>query len=100
MLEKGGPVVVEGAQDARIAEVARREGFVAFAGVPLLSDGVTIGANGTNNRFINNYGPQPSTCSANDRGSVWYSFAAAGTLDSYQACRKDAADAYAWTALF
>lgn len=64
------------------------------------SDGVTIGANGTNNRFINNYGPQPSTCNANDRGSVWYSFAAAGALDSYQACRKDAADAYAWTALF
>lgn len=81
--------------------------------------GVTVGAaNGTVE--VNIYGPvgfggspgttdrapqwvDPGTkpaCDANHRGMVWYDAGAAAVLDTFELCRKDAADAYAWVTLF
>jgi hypothetical protein len=40
------------------------------------------------------------TCNAGNRGKVWYDAGGAGVADTLEVCRKSAADAYAWTALF
>lgn len=44
-------------------------------------------------------GSKPSAGSAY-RGMVWYTPGGAGVLDTFEICRKDAADAYAWVSLF
>lgn len=40
------------------------------------------------------------TCAAGIRGTVYYVAGAATVLDTFEVCRKDAADAYAWVTLF
>lgn len=45
-------------------------------------------------------GSTQPTCNANTRGSTWHTFSAAGVLDKFEICRKDAANAYAWTLLY
>lgn len=40
------------------------------------------------------------TCAAAHRGTIYYTPGGAGVADSLQVCRKDAADAYAWVALY
>lgn len=40
------------------------------------------------------------TCAAGIRGTVYYVAGGAGVLDTFEVCRKDAADAYAWVTLF
>lgn len=44
-------------------------------------------------------GSKPA-CAAGIRGTVWYVAGGAGVADTFEVCRKDAADAYAWVALF
>lgn len=39
-------------------------------------------------------------CDATTRGTLWFVSAAAGAADALQVCSKDAANAYAWRALF
>jgi len=40
------------------------------------------------------------TCNAANRFKTWAVAGAAGALDTFEVCRKDAADAYAWVSLF
>jgi len=40
------------------------------------------------------------TCASGIRGTVYYVAGGAGVLDTFEVCRKDAADAYAWVSLF
>lgn len=40
------------------------------------------------------------TCDAAARGTTWYVAGGAGVLDTFEICRKDAADAYLWVTLF
>ncbi len=40
------------------------------------------------------------TCDAAARGTTWYVAGGAGVLDTFEFCRKDAADNYAWVSLF
>lgn len=40
------------------------------------------------------------TCNAAHRGTIWYDPGGAGVADTLEVCRKDAADAYAWTSLY
>jgi len=40
------------------------------------------------------------TCDSTHRGTVFYVAGAAGVADTYEVCRKDAANAYAWVTLF
>jgi hypothetical protein len=40
------------------------------------------------------------TCDSTTRGTTWYVAGGAGVADTYELCRKDAADAYAWVTLF
>lgn len=44
-------------------------------------------------------GARPS-CNAAQRGTRWYVAGAPGVLDTFELCRKDAANAYAWVTLF
>lgn len=46
-----------------------------------------------------NTGSKP-TCNSGNRGKVWYVAGGAGVADTFEVCKKDAADAYAWTALY
>lgn len=39
-------------------------------------------------------------CDASARGTTWYVAGGAGVLDTFEICRKDAADVYAWVTLF
>jgi len=41
-----------------------------------------------------------ATCSSSTRGYVVMVQGGAGVADTLRVCRKDAADAYAWTALY
>ena len=38
-------------------------------------------------------------CDAAHRGAFWYESGALGVADTLEACRKDAADAYAWSGI-
>ncbi len=49
-------------------------------------------------RFLDS-GAKP-TASAAIRGGIWYDAGGAGVADTFEVCRKDAADAYAWVSLF
>ena len=40
------------------------------------------------------------TCDSTTRGTVWYVAGGAGVADTFEVCRKDAADTYAWVSLF
>lgn len=40
------------------------------------------------------------TCDATARGTVWYVAGGAGVADTFEVCRKDGSDVYAWTALY
>ena len=40
------------------------------------------------------------TCNSSNRGKITMVYGGAGVLDTLRVCRKDAADAYAWTALY
>jgi hypothetical protein len=40
------------------------------------------------------------TCNSGNRFKVWAVAGGAGVLDTFEVCRKDAADAYAWVSLF
>lgn len=40
------------------------------------------------------------TCSATYRGQIWFAEGGAGVADTFEVCSKDAADNYAWAALF
>jgi hypothetical protein len=40
------------------------------------------------------------TCDSGHRGTVFYVAGAAGMLDTFELCRKDAGNAYAWVSLF
>lgn len=44
--------------------------------------------------------PGKPTAAAGIRDSKWHTRGGAGVADKYEICRKDAADAYAWTALY
>lgn len=44
-------------------------------------------------------GAKPA-CSVSTRGYTWFEEGGAGVADTFEVCRKDAADAYAWVALF
>lgn len=44
-------------------------------------------------------GAQP-TCDSTIRGGMWRILGGAGVADTFEICRKDAADAYAWVTLF
>lgn len=44
-------------------------------------------------------GTKPA-CDAAHRGQRWYDAGAGGVADTYEVCRKDAADAYAWVSVF
>jgi hypothetical protein len=48
---------------------------------------------------LNTTGTKP-TCTAGIRGALWYGAGGAGVLDTFEVCRKDAADAYAWVSVF
>lgn len=48
---------------------------------------------------IGDGGTKP-TCNATNRGGLWYDAGGAGVLDTFELCRKDAADVYAWVTLF
>lgn len=50
-------------------------------------------------RFVVGVGGKPA-CSVTYRGYVWYTEGGAGVTDALEICRKDAANAYAWTALY
>ncbi len=63
---------------------------------------VSVGENG-HSKIANGLqwitGPKP-TCDATQRGRVWYVAGGAGVADTFEVCKKDAADSYAWTTLF
>lgn len=40
------------------------------------------------------------TCDSSARGRVWFTESSGGVADLFEVCRKDAADSYAWTALY
>jgi len=40
------------------------------------------------------------TCEAATRGTLYYVAGGAGVADTYEACRKDAGDSYAWVAIY
>ncbi len=42
----------------------------------------------------------PPTCSSSNRGRIWHVFGNAGVKDQVSVCAKDAADSYAWRALY
>jgi hypothetical protein len=44
-------------------------------------------------------GTRPA-CASGNRGTIWYVAGGAGVVDTFEVCRKDAADAYAWVSLF
>lgn len=44
-------------------------------------------------------GTKPA-CDATQRGKIWLVAGGAGVLDTFEICRKDAADAYAWVSLY
>ena len=44
-------------------------------------------------------GTKPA-CDSGRRGMFWYVAGGAGVLDTFEVCRKDAADAYAWVSIF
>lgn len=48
---------------------------------------------------IGDGGTKPA-CDANSRGGIWYDAGGAGVADTYEVCRKDAADSYAWVSVF
>lgn len=45
-------------------------------------------------------GGSKPTCDSSIRGSLWYVQGGAGVADTFEACTKDAADAYAWRTLY
>ena len=40
------------------------------------------------------------TCDSTSRGTTWYVAGGAGVADTFEICRKDASDVYAWVTLF
>ena len=40
------------------------------------------------------------TCDSTARGTTWYVAGGAGVVDTFEICRKDSGDAYAWVTLF
>lgn len=74
-------------------------------------DGVTIGANSAPVQMLDVRGRtltigaqwvtgSKPTCDSGNRGTVWYVAGGAGVADTFELCRKDNADAYAWVSLF
>jgi len=71
------------------------------AGVISINDGIT----GTAYRDVKLRGQQYTTgtrptCDSTNRGYTWYVAGGAGVADTFEVCRKDAGDAYAWVTLF
>jgi hypothetical protein len=62
-----------------------------------------ISYSGTGTAFLRDNvfkGGVKPTCAATLRGSTWQTEGGAGVTDALEVCRKSAADAYAWTALY
>lgn len=71
----------------------------ATGGQLILGGGVKAGTGELGAVQIEDGGTKP-TCAAGIRGSIWYDAGGAGVLDTFEVCRKDAANAYAWVTLF
>lgn len=109
--ENGGEIL-------RLEESSGSPIFNSNSGVVILNDGLTVngaittlaaGLNVTGNAGATGYlqglgviltsGAEPG-CVAGIRGQLWYVAGGAGVADTVKACTKDAADAYAWRALY
>jgi hypothetical protein len=68
-------------------------------------DGTAVPTEGTTGRVDSANGVRPAngvapTCSATWRGFFWYAPGAGGVKDVVEVCGKDAADVYAWRAIY
>ncbi len=57
-------------------------------------------ASSTTTRALNMLTGTKPTCNATTQGTQWYVAGGAGVADTMEVCRKDAADAYAWVAVY
>ncbi len=60
---------------------------------------LTNGSTGGGTLRVGDPGAKP-TCNSSRRGMIWLEEGAAGVADTFEVCSKDAADAYAWRALY
>jgi hypothetical protein len=71
----------------------------ADGGNLVLAGGALAGSGEYGAVTISDLGTKP-TCDAGIRGGFWYDAGGAGVADTFEVCRKDAADAYAWVSVF
>jgi len=71
----------------------------ADGGSVILRGGVNAGSGEEGSVQIMDTGTKP-TCSALIRGAIWYDAGGVDVADTFEVCRKDAANDYAWAALF
>ena len=69
-------------------------------GAQLNLSGGTGGAGGEPGAVAIVDGGTKPTCAEAIRGSIWYDAGGAGVLDTFEVCRKDASNNYAWVSLF
>ena len=72
---------------------------IANGGALILAGGANSSTGEPGAVAISDGGTKP-TCAAGIRGSIWYDAGGAGVADTFEVCRKDAANAYAWVTLF
>jgi len=87
--------IIWGARDTPDTQLVRD----AAGQLGVYGAGTTYGQHNVGTIQLVDTGTKP-TCDAAHRGQVWYDAGGAGVADTYEICRKDAADAYAWTALY
>ena len=71
-----------------------------IAGGALILGSSSGGAGGERGPVRVEDGGTKPTCAAGIRGAIWYDAGGAGVADTFEVCRKDAGDAYAWVTLF
>lgn len=71
----------------------------AAGGHLVLAGGANAGTGEEGVVRLSDEGTKP-TCAAGIRGAMWYDAGGVGAADTFEVCRKDAGDAYAWVAVF
>ena len=72
---------------------------IANGGALILAGGANSSTGEPGAVAISDGGTKP-TCDAARRGSGWYDAGGAGAADTFEVCRKDASNVYAWVTLF